>query len=109
MIDLNNRKSLSILLFVHLVFFFSVGPLSALGGEPVEKKMAVIDQSKKEPESTGDQKAVSDAGAEYFYFRIRLGQGGYRDDRSPVGKLGGGQLSLDVLPCILPVAISFYL
>jgi hypothetical protein len=106
MIDLNNRIFLSILLFVHLALFFSIGPLSAQENEPGGKRLTGIDQSKKEPESTGDQKTVSDAGAEYFYFRIRLGQGGYRDDRSPVGKLGGGQIALDILPCILPVAIS---
>jgi hypothetical protein len=69
------------LLLVHLALFFPIGPLSALGGEPVEKMMTEIDQNKKEPESEKDQKAVSDAGAEYFFFRIRLGQGGYQDDR----------------------------
>jgi hypothetical protein len=106
MIDLNNKISLSILLLIRLALFFSIGPLSALGGEQVEKMMTEINNNKKEPESEKDQKAVSDAGAEYFFFRIRLGQGGYQDDRSPVGKLGGGQIALDVLPCIIPVAIS---
>lgn len=32
---------------------------------------------------------------EKFDFTIRLGQGGFSDDRSPIGKLGGGQIALD--------------
>ncbi len=40
------------------------------------------------------------------YFTIRLGQGGLRDDRSPLGKLGGGQLTLDIKPAKYPVALS---
>ena len=37
---------------------------------------------------------------------IRLGQGGFTDDRSPIGKLGGGQLTLDIKPRKFPIAIS---
>jgi hypothetical protein len=40
-------------------------------------------------------------------FTIRLGQGGFTDDRSPIGKLGGGQLALDIKPINIPIAISF--
>jgi len=40
------------------------------------------------------------------YFTIRLGQGGFRDDRSELGKLGGGQLTLDIKPWKYPAAIS---
>lgn len=39
-------------------------------------------------------------------FTIRLGQGGFTDDRSPIGKLGGGQLTLDIKPINIPIAIS---
>lgn len=39
-------------------------------------------------------------------FTIRLGQGGFTDDRSPIGKLGGGQLTLDIKPRNIPIAIS---
>ena len=39
-------------------------------------------------------------------FSLRLGQGGFQDDRSPIDKLGGGQLALDIKPNIFPVAIS---
>ncbi len=39
-------------------------------------------------------------------FTLRYGQGGFYDDRSPLGKLGGGQLTLDIKPVKLPVAIS---
>ena len=42
-----------------------------------------------------------------IYFTIRSGQGGFTDDRSPIGKLGGGQLALDVKPGKIPIAISF--
>jgi len=41
-----------------------------------------------------------------IYFTIRLGQGGFTDDRSPEGKLGGGQLALDIKPGKFPIAIS---
>lgn len=37
---------------------------------------------------------------------IRFGQGGFTDDRSPIGKLGGGQLTLDIKPRKFPIAIS---
>jgi hypothetical protein len=39
-------------------------------------------------------------------FTIRLGQGGFKDERSPIGKLGGGQLALDIKPRKFPIAIS---
>ncbi len=31
-----------------------------------------------------------------FDFTIRFGQGGFSDNRSPVGQLGGGQLAFDI-------------
>ena len=40
------------------------------------------------------------------YFTIRLGQGGFKDDRSPIGKLGGGQLTLDIKLSKYPIALS---
>ncbi len=39
-------------------------------------------------------------------FIFRFGQGGFRDSRSPIGKLGGGQLALDIKPSTLPIALS---
>ena len=42
-----------------------------------------------------------------LYCNIRLGQGGFSDSRSPIGKLGGGQLVLDIKPAKLPLAISW--
>ncbi len=41
-----------------------------------------------------------------IYFTIRFGQGGFSDNRSPLGKLGGGQLTLDIKPGKFPFAIS---
>ncbi len=41
-----------------------------------------------------------------IHFTLRLGQGGFSDDRSPIGKLGGGQLTLDIKPINYPIAIS---
>jgi len=41
-----------------------------------------------------------------IYFTIRLGQGGFIDNRSPIGKLGGGQLTLDIKPAGIPIGIS---
>ena len=37
---------------------------------------------------------------------LRIGQGGFRDDRSPDGNIGGGQVCLDVQFSDLPVALS---
>jgi len=39
-------------------------------------------------------------------FTVRIGQGGFNDERSPIDKLGGGQLTLDIKPQTLPIAIS---
>jgi len=41
-----------------------------------------------------------------IFFTLRLGQGGFKDDRFPIGKLGGGQLVLDIKPRAFPIAIS---
>jgi len=41
-----------------------------------------------------------------IYFTLRLGQGGFTDNRSPIGKLGGGQLTLDIRPRTFPIALS---
>jgi hypothetical protein len=41
-----------------------------------------------------------------IYFTIRLGQGGFAEDRSPIRKSGGGQLALDIKPGKFPIAIS---
>ena len=40
------------------------------------------------------------------YFTIKYGQGGFRDERSPIDKLGGGQLALQVRHGKLPLAVS---
>jgi hypothetical protein len=37
---------------------------------------------------------------------LRLGQGGFSDDRSPEGILGGGQVTLDIKPVKYPFALS---
>ena len=53
------------------------------------------------------QKASDDSSKEKVVdFTIRLGQGGFNDDRSPIGKLGGGQLTLDIKPVKFPIAVS---
>ncbi len=39
-------------------------------------------------------------------FTFRWGQGGFNDNRSEIGKLGGGQLALDFQYLPLPLAIS---
>ena len=55
---------------------------------------------------SGNQTACSAPREKKVYFTFRLGQGGFRDDRSPIGKLGGGQLTLDIKPAKYPVALS---
>jgi hypothetical protein len=39
-------------------------------------------------------------------FTIRLGQGGFEDSRSDIGKLGGGQMTLDIKLTKYPIALS---
>lgn len=46
------------------------------------------------------------AGAGATELTLRIGQGGFRDDRASDGKLGGGQICLDVKFSDLPVAVS---
>lgn len=60
------------------------------------------------PVNGDDTRQVANAPPEEksVYFTIRMGQGGFRDDRSPLGKLGGGQIALDVKPAQVPVALS---
>ena len=42
-----------------------------------------------------------------FDLTIRSGQGGFFDERSPIGKLGGGELTLDIKLMKYPLALSF--
>lgn len=42
-----------------------------------------------------------------FDLTIRSGQGGFVDERSPIGKLGGGELTLDIKLMKYPLALSF--
>jgi hypothetical protein len=39
-------------------------------------------------------------------FILRLGHVGFRDSWSSMGKLGGGQLALDIKPSAFPIALS---
>ncbi|MFC1851185.1 hypothetical protein ACFL27_13400 [candidate division CSSED10-310 bacterium] len=57
-----------------------------------------LSQEQDTTDTAAEEKKVS--------FTIRLGQGGFNDDRSPLGKLGGGQLTLDIKPAKLPLALS---
>ena len=41
-------------------------------------------------------------------FTIRIGQGGFSDDRSDIGQLGGGQIALDIKLTKYPIAISLF-
>jgi len=53
------------------------------------------------------EEATSSASKEKkVHFTIRFGMGGFYVDRSPIGKLGGGQIALDIKPSRLPIAIS---
>ena len=53
-----------------------------------------------------DSTETSSSNKKKVYFTIRLGQGGFKDDRSPIGKLGGGQIALDIKPSKYPIALS---
>ncbi|MCK5133778.1 MAG: hypothetical protein KAR40_16715 [Candidatus Sabulitectum sp.] len=39
---------------------------------------------------------------------LRMGQGGFQEDRSPLGRLGGGQATVDVYPRAWPVGVSIF-
>ena len=77
-----------ILLFIGFVHFSFNQPYAE---EIKEQKHQAISSATKEKK---------------VYFTIRWGQGGFRDNRSEIGKLGGGQLTLDIKPEKYPVAIS---
>ena len=42
------------------------------------------------------------------YFTLRLGTGGYQNSSSPIGKLGGGQLALDIRHGRIPLALGIF-
>ena len=95
-------KCLFIKLLLISIVHFSCNQLYAQ-----EKEGGIIPISEGELKSERTQQTVSSASKEKkVYFTIRLGQGEFRDDRSDIGKLGGGQLTLDIKPRKYPVAIS---
>ena len=61
-------------------------------------QLYAIDDSYQSDSTNSSEKKV--------YFTIRYGQGGFSDTRSPIGKLGGGQVAIDIKPGKLPFAIS---
>ncbi len=56
----------------------------------------------------GQPSSPQSSSSSSFDFVIRMGQGGFSDDRSPIGKLGGGQVNLDVYPRAWPVGLSIF-
>ena len=54
----------------------------------------------------GEKSEVSTSNAKCVSLRLRYGQGGYRDRRSPLNKLGGGQIAVDIMPNAWPVMFS---
>ncbi|MCK4922823.1 MAG: hypothetical protein KAS71_17340 [Bacteroidales bacterium] len=52
------------------------------------------------------QSDSTDYSEKKVYFTIRYGQGGFSDERSPIGKLGGGQVAIDIKPAKLPLSLS---
>jgi len=111
------------------MFYFSFGQLSAQemdeetgalrGGRIYQSEVSIADcgkyidhfeesQTQKHQNQylSKHQTARSTSEKKRIYFTLRLGQGGFSDDRSPIGKLGGGQLTLDIKPGKLPIAIS---
>ncbi len=86
------RKCLLTLLLISSVFF----SFDQLYAREIQAEKSQIQP--KASEVSSEEKKV--------YFTIRYGQGGFRDDRSDIGKLGGGQLTLDIKPGKYPVALS---
>jgi hypothetical protein len=57
-------------------------------------------------QENGNQADSLSSKEKIIHFTIRIGQGGFTDARSTIGKLGGGQLSLDIKLETFPVALS---
>ncbi|KQC13500.1 MAG: hypothetical protein APR63_08405 [Desulfuromonas sp. SDB] len=79
------------MIFLYLIQFYLWGNLSYPCLSPQDKL-------------TGSDSMIVE---DQIQITIRMGQGGYQDSRSPIGKLGGGQLAVDFKPQIFPVALSF--
>ncbi len=63
--------------------------------------------AQESPNNKGRSEHIKDeTGEAHVDFVVRLGQGGFRDSRSPENKLGGGQLALDIKPRGTPIALS---
>ena len=124
---MSGKVLLSISLFI--MFYFSSGQLSAremdeeTGALRIEricqsegtitgcgKHIDYSEENEAQEHQNQDlskhQTARSTSEKKRVYFTFRYGQGGFRDDRSPIGKLGGGQLTLDIKPTELPIALS---
>jgi len=79
------------LLSIFLLFSFVFLPCSKLNAQKMVSSTDSLSSTEKKIDIT-----------------IRLGQGGFTDDRSPIGKLGGGQLALDIKHRKFPIAISVF-
>jgi len=86
---------LSILLFLYIVLFFSAFLFS------MEPELNI----KPDSSAQSDSNHKNDKPKNTFY-TLRLGVGGFADDRSPKGKLMGGQLVFDFKPFKFPIAGS---
>ena len=76
-------------LSILLLFSFIFSPCSELNAQKMDNSTDSLSSTAKK-----------------IHFTIRLGQGGFSDDRSEIGKLGGGQVTLDIKPVKYPIAIS---
>jgi len=84
-----------------ILFFLSVIPLNLYIENSYSQgtnfySVAAKPDSNKEPKTKNKK----------LFFTIRCGQGGFQDERSPLNKLGGGQLTLDVRHQKYPIALS---
>ena len=77
-------------LFLAILLFLGLGGISRADPPPAEETPAPAEKPRKK----------------HVDFAVRLGQGGFKDGRSPIGKLGGGQLAVDVKLHRFPLALS---
>lgn len=87
-----SMKNNTILYFVVVSVLCLFSPLDLYAESDGKEKIDGSNDSIQEPK--------------YADFILRFGQGGFNDGRSPIGKLGGGQMALDIAPKNLPVAFS---
>lgn len=96
--EVKSKKYFLLILMSMCMYLYVLGQLHARA-----EMQPHLRQNQNAPGENSDDSASKEKKP---YFTLRIGQGGFSDKRSPLGKLGGGQLTLDIKPGKLPLALS---